>query len=60
MEKPHIFVAILNKRKKVINILCYFTNPTLQHSVAMALMLKELVVYHELECLSIIELLQML
>ena len=45
----------------VVKLLRYFTKPSSEHSVSMAmLMLQKLVVYHHLECLSIIELFEML
>jgi hypothetical protein len=45
----------------VVKLLRYFTKPSSEHSVTMAmLMLEELVVYHHLECLSIIDFFQMM
>ncbi len=54
-------IASSNGKLDVAELMRYFTEPTLERSVTMAmLMLKELVVYHHLECLSIIELFQMM
>ena len=57
-ETP-LSIALSKRNRDVVKLLRYFTEPTSEHSVSMAMpMLKELVVYHHLECLSIIELFQ--
>ena len=54
-------IASSNGKLYVVKLLRYFTKPTSEHSVTIAmLMLKELVVYHHLECLSIIDFFQMI
>ena len=54
-------IASSKRNHDVVKLLRYFTKPTSEHSVTMAmLMLEKLVVYHHLECLSIIELFQMM
>ena len=59
-ETP-LSVALSKGNLDVVKLLRCFTEPTSEHSVTMAmLMLKDLVVYHHLECLSIIELFQLM
>jgi ankyrin repeat protein len=54
-------IAVANHKHDIADLLQYFVKPTAKQSLCMVMaMLQELVVYHHLDCLSIIELFEMM